>query len=208
MLEKFAVITGVQPIGGWRYLQPLSDGTTQRLPIQGCAGTDSNLVSQVKAFRIQAGIDYGDPEADVAEFIKTVSPINNRFPQRPHQASKIQIEQARGFRPYIERIKTWLHQMSGKQPRLLIEDEADARADVCMGCPHNVKWAVGCVPCNEAIKSRGQNIRQRPRYKHDSKLGACRLHDLHISTAVFLDREALPSINPNAPQNCWLHNVA
>lgn len=208
MLEKYGVITGVMPIAeGWRFLQELPQGGVQRIPARGCAGTDASLVEQVKLFRVNAGIDLGDVAGDVAAYIKRVSPINDRFPGRTPKVDT-RTEGQNGFRPYIERIRDWLLQVSNRQVRLLIEDEADARAEVCMKCPHNVKWVTGCVPCCEAVVSRGQNVRQRPSYKHDDALGACRLHDLKISTAVFIDREDLPDLNPNAPDFCWMRNAA
>lgn len=202
MLESYGITIAVMPIGGWRYIQELPQGGTQRIPARGCAGTDAKLVEQVKMFRVNAGIDLGDVASDVAEFIKRESPINDRFPKRPKKPSTHTEEK---FRPYIERIKDWLLQISVKQPRLLIEDEADERAEVCMKCPQNVPWKTGCLPCCEAVVSRGQNVRQRPGYKHDKSLGACRLHDLYLASAVFIDRDDLPQTNPNAPEACWMH---
>lgn len=194
--------------GGWRYPQTLKDGSVQWIPPSGCAGTDTELVNQVKLFRINAQVDLGDVAADVAEYIKKQSPQNNRFPKKPTPRLLDTREGGKGFRPYIERIRDWLVSMTGKQPRLLIEDEADARAGACMTCPQNVPWKTGCLPCCDAVVSRGQNVRQRPGYKHDKKLGACRLHDIHLSTAVFIDREHLPELHPDAPEFCWLRKIA
>lgn len=208
MLEKLGVGTGVMPICGWTYQQLLPDGSKQRIPATGEAGSDSKLVEQVKMFRLNNGIDIGDVDGDVAAYIRRESPINDRFPGKVYASSPEMIEARMGHRPYIERIRDWLRSISGKRPRLLIEDDADARALVCMECQHNVPWKTGCLPCCEAVESAGQNVRQRPGYKHDKKLGACRLHDTHVSTAVFIDRESLPETNPNAPDFCWMHKPA
>lgn len=190
---------------GWRYEQPLPQGGFQRIPARGCAGTDGELVRQVRFFRINTGIDVGNPEFDVAEFIKRESPLNNRFPNRTTKASE---EAAKPqFRPLIERVKDFLVSVGRKNPRLMIEDEADERSMVCADCPQNVKWQTGCEPCNDAVRSRGQNLRQLPHYKHDKDLRACRLHDLFLPTAVFLDRENLPAVNPDAPQACWMRKI-
>jgi hypothetical protein len=210
MLERYGVKTGVMPQQeGWRYEQPLPDGTTQRLPPKGCAGTDDALVHTVKMYRIQANIDLGDPAADVAEYIKHVSPINNRFPKRKSKVQpKAHESREPGFRPYLERIRDWMLLVGNKQVRLLLEDDADARAAICIKCPQNVPWKTHCLPCVENIESRAMNIRQRPSYKHDKDVGACRLHNFHISTAVFIDREDLPATNPNAPAECWMRKIA
>jgi hypothetical protein len=208
MLERYGVKTGIMPQSeGWRYIQPLPDGSTQRLPPKGCAGTDKALVEMVKIFRINANIDLGDPAADVAEYIKRVSPMNDKFPGRTPKPVIEARERHPGFRPYIERIRDWLLIMTRRQPRLLIEDDADARVKVCMGCKQNVPWKTGCLPCCEKVVSMGQNVRQRPSYKHDKDVGACRLHDFHVSTAVFLDREDLPQLHPDAPAECWMRNI-
>ncbi len=203
-LEDYGLKTGVMPVGGWYYIQTNRDGGTQRLPYKGCAGTGQALVSLVKDYRIQAHIDLGDAEGDVAEFIKRNSPMNDRFPNKTPKKAKGNIQ---GFRPLIERILEWLLQVGAKEPRLLIEDEADARAEICLKCPQNVDWRTGCAPCCEKIVSRAQNLRQRPKYKHDDQLGACRLHDLKISAAVFIDRDDLPPVNPNAPAECWMRSA-
>lgn len=211
MLEKFGVITGIMPEKeGWRYEQPMPEGGVQRLPPKGCAGTDAALVEMVKMFRIQANIDLGEPALDVAEYIKRVSPMSNRFRNKKTkhaEAKEAESLQKKLHRPIIERIKDWLLVVGRKEIRLLIEDEADERAGVCIQCRQNIKWTTGCVPCCEAIISRGQNVRQRPSYKHDDALGACRLHDFKISTAVFIDREQLPALNPNAPEECWMRKA-
>lgn len=208
MLEKLGVGTGVMPICGWTYMQPLPDGTKQRIPATGDAGGDAQLVEQVRMFRINTGIEIGDVDGDVAAYIRRESPINDRFPGRVYESSPEVVQARAGHRPYIERIRDWLRSQVGKRPRLVIEDDADVRAAECIKCPHNVPWKTGCLPCCEAVVSAGQNLRQRPGYKHDKSLGACRLHDFHVSTAVFLDREALPATNPQAPDFCWMHKVA
>lgn len=202
VLAKYGVGTGVMPGGGgWRYEQPLPQGGLQRIPPKGCAGTDGALVRQVEMFRVNNGIDVGDVASDVAEYIKVVSPMNNRFPgRRPVNQPEAQPK----FRPGIERIKDWLITASQKAVRLLIEDDADARFTICSKCPHNVKWQTGCISCGEAVKHRGQNLRQRAAYKHDDQLGACKLHALYLPAAVFLDRDNLPEVNPQAPEFCWL----
>lgn len=208
MLEKLGVGCGVNPICQWSYEQPLAQGGTQRIPPSGCAGSDTKLVSEVRQFRINAGIDIGDVAADVAAYIRRESPINDRFPGRTYESSAEALATSLGRRPYIERIKDWLRAISAKRPRLVIEDEADARAEVCQKCPHNVPWRTGCLPCVEQIEYVARNVRQRASYKHDKKLGACRLHDFHVSSAVFVDRESLPELNPNAPAECWMRKVA
>lgn len=184
-------------------MQPTKDGGFQRIPHKGCAGTDAKLVEMVKQYRANTGIDMGDVEGDVAEYIRAISPINDRRPGKPRKVL-VDEEKPFGFRPYINRIRDWLISVAPKQPRLLIEDEADERAQACMKCKHNVPWRTGCLPCNEQVLDRSYNVRQRPDYKHDDNLGACRLHDFHNPAAVFIDREFLPKVHKDAPAECWM----
>lgn len=199
-LKEYGVNESIMPQEeGWRYEQPFQDGI-QRIPPKGCAGTPKKLCELVKWFRVNNGIDQGNIEQDVAEYIKRVSPMNDRFPNRkkkeePRPAKK---------RPYIERIRDWLISIAPKRPVLLIEDDARERADTCIGCRQNVKWVTGCLPCCENVKSRGQNLRQRPSFELDDSLGACRLHDLYLPAAVFLDIDSLPVRRSDAPPQCWL----
>lgn len=190
--------TALVPTGGWRYEQPHKDGF-QPIPPKGCAGTVDRLVEAVRIFRVQAHIDLGDVEGDIATYIKKVSPQNNRFP------SKAQREAPRvKTRPIIERIRDRLLQIAGSSPRLRIIDEVHQRAEVCSGCQQNVKWMTGCVPCCAEIKERGQNLRRLPADPKTDGLGACRLHDFYLPGVIFVDRDDLGQSQPTAPAWCWM----
>lgn len=183
--------------GGWRYEQPFKDGI-QRIPPRGDAGSADRLVEQVKTFRAHAHIDMGDPELDIAIYIKKNSPINNRFPnKRDKEAPRVK------SRPIIERIRDNLLTLGSRTPKLVILDDAEQRASVCSECPQNIKWMTGCVPCCEEIKSRGQNLRQAASAPTDG-LGACRLHDFYLPAVTFVDRDELADAHPDAPAFCWM----
>lgn len=201
-LKDYGITTGVMPSGGgWRYEQPFAGGV-QRIPHQGCAGTGENLVKLVTNFRASMMLDLGDVERDVAVYIKQVSPINNRFPRRETPPPKLEVR--KGYRAPIQRIGEWLLSIAPKRPRLLIEDEALIRGAICASCKHNVKWMVGCLPCNEEVISRAQNLRQRPTCKPVDSLGACRIHNFLLPAAVFVDNDYLPERHPEAPAACWV----
>lgn len=209
VLEKYGITCGIMPSTEWSFQQPLPQGGMQRIPVKGCAGTDAELVKQVTFFRVNAGIDVGNVEAEIAAYIRRESPINNRFPGREYPEDIPEPkEKAVHKRPVIERIRDWLRDVSAKRPRLILEDDADVRMEVCAKCHQNIKWKTGCHPCVEAVDARAMNVRQRPSYKGDKKLGACRLHDLHLPTAVFIDRDNLPEVNPSAPEECWMRKVS
>lgn len=179
----------------------------QRIPPAGCAGYGDRLVDLVRNFRAHANIPLGNPELDVAEYIKRVSPANDRFPKRK-KVSQERITKTEAKRPLINRITDWMLTLGPKRPRLLIEDEATARADVCAGCSQNVRWQIKCAPCNEDVVSRGQNLRQRPGDEAADKLGACRLHNFFLPAAVYVDRDSLGDAAEQSPAQCWMKTEA
>jgi len=207
MLEKWGVITAVMPTTEWSYEQPLPGGGTQRIPPKGCAGDDRNLIQQVKIFRVNINASLDNLEDDIATYIKTKSPMNNRFPGRlanPAHPTRIK----RPFKPLIERIKDWLLIMQPKQPRLLIEDDAQRRGRICSKCPQNNKWKTGCLPCCDEVIQRGRHLRQRVDYPYADALSACRLHGFYLPSAVFIDRDQLGDEHAEAPAECWMKTEA
>lgn len=200
-LEKYGVTAAVMPACQWSYEQPLPQGGAQRIPPRGCAGTDQALVSMVSLFRAQNHIEQGDPAFDISEHIKRLSPQNDRFKGRRVFVPDTTPQK---YRPLIERIREWIHLTAPKQPRLLIEDEAKERVEICAHCQQNVEWAGGCSPCNDDARSRGKHLRQRASYPPADALKGCRLHGMLLPAAVFLDRDALPALHEKAPAECWM----
>lgn len=204
-LSDYGLITGIQPNGGWRFEQPFQDGI-QRIPFQGCAGTGDLLVKQVIDFRAGALIELGDVEWDVAEFIKRVSPFNNKYPKRGPKPKRGTISFG-DYKTPLKRIAEWLTVMAPRRPRLLIEDDAEARAGICAKCPQNIRWQTGCLPCNDQLISRGHNLRQKPDFPPADCLGACRLHGSYLPAAIFIDNEFLDERHPDAPEFCWVQRI-
>lgn len=201
-LEDYGVITGIMPEKeGWRYEQEW-EGGKQRIPPKGCAGTGKRLVEMVKKFRINIHVDVGNVEEDVANYIKSVSQINNRFPRK--QFFNSNPEPVKKKKSIQSRIRDWLRKIMPTHPRLLMEDEAIARSEICSKCRANVKWSDGCVPCAKEIYSMAQNVRQRPSFEPSDNLKACVLHDIYLPAAVFIDSDHLPARHPSAPEFCWM----
>lgn len=204
-LDQFGVITAVSPSDeGWRYEQPMRDGSLQRIPSKGDAGTPNLLIEQVQTFRAVNHLDRTerqDVEHDISVYIIKVSPMNAKFRGIRNYSPPVARPNSR---PIGGRIRDWLLQLAPKQPRLIIADDASKRAEVCLGCPQNIKWLSSCSPCNDEVKARGRNLRQRAGFEHDEGLKACRCNSLFLPAAVFVDREFLPDPNEQSPENCWL----
>lgn len=188
--------------GGWRFPYPDEHSKTLKDPFMRAMGFDA-LVGKVRMFRIEAGIKVGDVEYEVASYIKKVSPGNDRHPNRTYEPRP---EGMPDWRPPIERGKEWLITMGRRQVRCVLLSDAFARADICATCPQNIEWRGPCEPCNEDVVFRMQNVRQRPIFKGDEPLKFCRLHNVMLGAAVFLDQDFLPAKEPNAPAECWMPN--
>jgi hypothetical protein len=201
-IGPYGIKLGVVPNGGgWRF--PFPEEHAQRLDDKYLRADGYwKLVSNVRIFRVQAGIKVGAVEWEVAEYIKEVSPANAAHPSRIYE----QPEEGRpDYRPPIVRIAEWLI-LKGmvRDVRRVIKPDALERAEVCAQCPHNIQWKTSCKPCVEEVEYRGQNLRSAPIFEMDDKLGACRLHSVLLGAAVFLDIDELPPKQPDAPADCWL----
>lgn len=199
-LIKYRVNQALVPNGdGWWFSQPFGDGF-QRIPTSGSAKNARELCDAVFLFRSQQGIPLGNYEAEIAAHILKVSPRNliGNAPYVPYVPDKS------AFVPFINRVTGWLIEVSRTQPRLANMDEVLERAAKCAKCRQNVEWKTDCKPCVEAVVYRGNVLRQRTNYLLDPKLKACRLHDLFLPAAVFLDRDNVPKRTPTTPSECWL----
>lgn len=201
-LEEHGVITAIKPSReGWRYEQELG-GQLWRIPAQGSAGTGEKLVEAVQSFRLSNGLPVGDPVADVADYIKKVSPLNDKWKGRVIGQAR-----RRDIAPIIHELRQWIDATAQAKPRFVLNEEASQRALVCLKCPQNIRWEVsGCGACNEDIETRSYALRQAKRTPGELALKACRLHRVHLPAAVLLDRDYLPPRHPDAPPPCWVQD--
>lgn len=205
-LTERGIITGVKPIGGWRYPQRYGDGFTtiepSHAPKGHYASHGDKLVEAVRLFRRTHGLSEGDPALDVAEFIRRASPQNDYYRGKvPDNIGKPRI---REIKPLIESVREWLDNIALRKPRFVSSLEATDRAEVCMRCPQNIRWQINCGECNTEVDKRGVLVRGEVSFELDSCLNACRLHKLYLQAAVFIDRDYLPDRHPDAPEHCWI----
>jgi hypothetical protein len=202
-LEDHGVITAIKPSReGWRYEQTYA-GRLWRIPTTGSAGTGDKLVQAVAAFRAAQGIAPGDPVADVANYIKKVSPLNDKWKGR-----QIGQPRVRQVSPIIHDLRQWVDTTACRKPRFVSGVEANERALVCLACPQNIRWEVtGCESCNTEVERRSYLLRQSKEAQGEDALKACRLHKCHLPAAVHIDRDHLPQRHPEAPEACWMRGA-
>lgn len=197
-LKDYHVIEDLVPSGGWRYMQ-MWNGEPIRIPVTGSAKSAEDLLRQVLEFRVMQNIEIEDLEQDVAEYIKKVSVQNDRFKGRNIGKPRI-----RAKRPIIYDIRDWVDKSLEERPRIVTIHEAMERAAICAKCPQNIEWKTKCGSCNDEVEYRSRALRKIPSSKYDDAMKACRLHLVHLVSAIFLDQDHLPGKSSGAPEHCWM----
>lgn len=204
MLSDYGIIEDLRPIGGWQFRQEFN-GQEVRIPPEGYADSARDLVSQVRAFRMQNRIELGNVEADIALFIAERSPINDRWKGKPPQRI---IDMRSGKKislPTAECARQWLQTAAYLRPKLVSLYDAGLRVEICASCPHNMALTTGIKPIDAQILQEAKNLRQRAVMPGDEALHFCHLHGMVLAAAVFIDSDspALQRSNEPAPAECW-----
>ena len=168
------------------------------------ASGPDELVRLVIDFRISHQISpFGDPIADVAAFIKEISPQNDKFPKGPRNRPVIQ---TRTQYSILDRINIWLKRMTEVKCVYVQKPEAERRAAICEACRQNVSWKGACAPCNEETEIRSVIIKgSKPDLNF--RLNACRIDGTILKASVWLEKDQILSNSDPAhprPQECWL----
>ncbi len=189
--------------GGWRYEQEYGIDSEQkpfiyRIPEQGSAESFGHLVRLVTIFRVNQGMDIGEPDLDVANYIKIASRGNDIYKTGP-------IMRSRAITPLIYVMRTWLDAMQLKRPDTISSEDAGNRATICAQCPHNVEWKIkACGDCNDQVINKGACLRKVTTFPPADVLRACRVHGVYLPAAIFLDSDDLPDRSEQAPASCWM----
>ena len=200
-LEDYNLTTAVVPVCKWTFPQDYNGRT-----ITITAASGSSLVTEVENFRINQGMEVGDVEFEVAQYIGNASPENVRLGLR---LRNIPTRPTQKFYPLIERIKRWFVAVLPLRIKFCDQKDAEDRAVVCLGCPQNVSWQVtGCGRCNEDINERAVIFRAGSKTKLDLTLKGCRIYGAELRCLVHFDVDALPKPNDKAPSNCWINKTA
>lgn len=199
-LKEYNIIEDLGPAGGWTFYQR-HNGVDVKIT----ASSGKALVTAVEDFRINNGIPLGDTEGEVANAIALASPANVPI-GRKIKPPKITKDES--FKPLIERIRRWFDAIIPRRPKFCDQWDADERAEVCKGCPMNVRWKVqGCGRCNSEVEYRSEIMRGGRESKHDFFLMGCRVMNVELKAFVHLDIDELPEASDKAPAKCWLHDI-
>lgn len=197
------------PPGGWNYPQVLSNGQTVKL--QGF--TFEMLLDNMLDFRrrhheLCGGMAKATIE-EVRRDLKIYLCSHYRqncadSPSSPTITATTGIGIARSYQTPIDRAGDWLAKIGHLRLEKVDPALASHRAQICAACPHNVRWATPCAPCNDSIAVRIQNAKGSLATPYDRNLMVCRLYGHTNEVAVWLaDTHAQSSQQP--PEVCW-HN--
>lgn len=182
------------PPNGYRYLDPTGVELT--------GSTWPDLIQRVIAYRQQRNLPPGNPLEEVfAQFCSQLP--NYCTDQKIAQAFLALSITPAGLAAQIEAWTADVFTRLNQQKLFYVnEDETSKRVDICIRCPQQTDWRVGCQGCSKNFEAVAQEIlRKRPPGANSNALRACRvLHeDTRISSHV-----NLPHVTNDAlPDNCW-----
>jgi hypothetical protein len=190
------LIKGIVPPGGWHFIQ---DGVTLK------ASGHTELVKTVEAFRAENELPIGDVEQEITDQVCA------RTPQSCHGVDSVLIKVHKATvndkNTLIRDISVWASNLlRQKTPFRLVGDElAESRSQICRKCPENVNWRGGCRSCITAADRVCATVRQARDTKSSKVLGGCQKLRHDNRTAIFLEKEFL-STDSSVPDYCWLNS--
>ena len=206
MSVEFGIITSVMPPRGWHYPQVLSSGQTHR--IEGFSF--EQLLGNMLDFRTRhselcGGNQNATVEAvrrDLKAYLCAHFPSNCADSKKaPQSAIGIGITHPEYHKP-IDRATDWLAEAAHHRVDLVDIGLAGQRAQICVGCPQNIRWKSSCAPCNNNAEVRIQHVKGNLRTPYDSHLFMCRVYGWVNEVAIWMRDGRGSAIHP-APANCW-----
>ena len=205
MAVEFGIITSIVPPGNWHYPQVLSSGQTHKIT----AFSFEEILSNMLEFRTQhldlcGGNQNATIEAvrrDLKNYLCAHFKANCAdSPTVPAQQQGIGL--ANSYVRPIDRAANWLAHRAKARVDLVDIGLATRRAQICVQCPQNIRWATSCAPCNDNVQVRVQQIKGNQRTQFDPQLFMCRVWGHINSVAVWMtDTQTTPEHDP--PANCW-----
>jgi hypothetical protein len=196
------------PPGGWHYPQVLSSGET--IKIHGF--TFEQALQNILEFRTRhPDLCGGSAEATIEQVrIDLKKYLCSHFkqncadaPTMPHIPSRTGIGIANYERP-IDRASDWLSRVGHQHIEKVDAALAAQRAQVCAGCPQNIRWATPCQPCNEHVLVSIQNAKGSAHTPYDRNLFSCRMYGWTNEVAVWLTNPmGKLKENQKPPDICW-----
>lgn len=185
--------------GGWHFM------ATPTLRID--AETFPELITTLERYRISNNLPIGDPLADIESYICTTFPHSCHSVMGATVTAVVDVGTVNPRRNLLDRIILWFELQMSKLGTdvIVLQGEAERRAQICMRCPENKEWKTGCGECTSNIDRLSKLVRSGHALARDRKLKACSVLGQENRAAVWLKRDRLSSAD-NLPGHCWLRS--
>jgi hypothetical protein len=170
------------------------------------AASFDQLYAMIAKWRMENGQVPGDPRADVDKY------VCGRWPRACILEKEGPPESERG-KSIGSRVNNWVaitirNQPPGGYP-LVLQTEADDRAQICSDCPMNRGW-VGCSNCAAGTRALSARIRRLRNTPLDNQLLGCLVFGHDNQSAVHLAQNIPPLTEGTTdliPPGCWKRNL-
>lgn len=203
MSVQWGMITSVVCPGGWHYPQLLASG--QSVKITGFSF--EQLLENMLDFR-RRHIELCGSENATIEVVRAdlKDYLCKNFKQNcadahtaPAQAIGIGIT---NYQKPIDRAANWIAAAALQRHEFVDAALAAQRAQICVQCRQNTRWETGCMPCNDNVLVRLQQMKGSMRTPYDRQLHMCRVFGWLNEASVWLAGEP-PAVEQEVPAHCW-----
>jgi len=190
--------TSVIPPGGFHYIEKTPSGERR---IDG--DSLDNLARNLLLFRLANQRAPGNPSQEVSEF------ICSRWPHFCNDNSPAEIKPSNSAAlpgGLAGRIAAWMGDLLRlDNSEQASEQEAQRRAEICIGCRANVSYQSGCGACMDNISRLSFVFKAGRSVPNEGLLQGCAASGQHNPSGVWAKN--LPALSPNdasgMPSNCW-----
>ena len=188
------------PEGGWRYEQPQTGQFFKTI-------TKRDLILAVRKHRMKAGLEVGNPEQDIEEYL-----CAKIAPGKCVEDSDIPLSVKEGFD--LSDVKSFADSVyrTIKNGGVVSQAEAFRRAQICLSCHLNTT-VKGCTGCS-GIATLIFNMMGAKTTPYDAQLKQCGACGCPLAAKIWITRKDLESKQQvqkamgSYPEHCWMKQEA
>lgn len=198
-------LTSVIPPGGHHFI----DRSVADAPRRFDGSSFEDLAQQVLKYRLDNKLPPGDPAREIVDY------VCGNWPQACKETKPPAVQPRPGGElrgGLATRVAAWIAALYRNVPSVrdpsVHPSVSQARADICVNCPHNVDYkSGGCGSCLDSIERVGFVLRRDRQVANGTRLQGCRATGQHNPTAIWFSDEVLPPLSEQArgliPKECW-----
>lgn len=187
----------IVPPGGFHY-----EDKANKFRVEG--HSYQSVAENLMRYRMTNKLPVGNPLKDVLDYV---------CGNWPHFCSQHNppINGGNANPSLASRVASWLASLYraartlGNDSNFVTQAEADRRAAICLACPQNKEWKVGCGSCLQSAVQLGYTFRAGRKASEEKRLLACDVIGQENATAVWV--KGLPPLSPSdyskLPAACW-----